>query len=106
LARAVRFIRERACDGVDISTVASLAGMSRRAFECKFAAEIGRTPLAEIQEVRLRRVRQLLLETDFVLPRIAELAGFRSPQYLVRFFKQRTGLSPGVFRRRWRFEGR
>lgn len=104
LARAVRFVRERACEGVDIPTVARMAGMSRRALERKFAEQIGRSPLAEIQEVRLRRVRQLLLETDYVLPRIAELAGFRYQEYLVRFFKQRTGFSPGAFRRRMRFD--
>jgi len=102
VARAVRYVRQHACEGVDIATVARAAGMSRRALERKFAKQIGRTPLAEVQEVRLRRVRQLLLETDYVLSRIAELTGFRYQEYLVRFFKQRTGVTPGVFRRRMR----
>jgi LacI family transcriptional regulator len=77
--------------------------MSRRALEKKFVEQVGRTPLEEVQEVRFRRVRQLLLETDYVLPQIAELAGFQYQEYLVRFFKKRTGMTPGEFRRKKRF---
>jgi LacI family transcriptional regulator len=106
VVRAVRYLQEHACAGVDIAEVARMVGMSRRALERKFAEQIGRSPLAEVQEARFRRVRQLLLETDYVLPRIAELTGFRYQEYLVRFFKQRTGFSPGVFRRRMRFDVR
>lgn len=104
LARAVRLIRERAGVGVDVPIAAKWAGMSRRGFERTFSAQLRRSPLAEIHDVRLRRVRQLLIETDLVLPRIAELAGFQSQQYLARFFKEHTGFSPGVFRRRMRFD--
>ena len=46
-----------------------------------------------------RQVRQLLLDTDYTLPQIAELTGIQYHEYLVRFFKKRTGLTPGAFRR-------
>jgi len=104
VAKAVRFVRENACKGLDVSAVARAAGVSRRGLEKKFREQIGRSPLEEIQEMRFRRVRQLLLETDYVLPRIAELAGFQYQEYMVRFFKKRTGLTPGQFRRKKRFE--
>lgn len=103
LSRAVRHIREKACSGIDVAAVAKVAGLSRRSLEKKFTSVFGRTPLEEIQEVRLRRVRQLLLETDLRLPEIAEMAGFQYQEYMVRFFKQRTGLAPGQFRRQSRF---
>lgn len=104
IVKAVRFIREHACQDVDVDAVARIAGMSRRALETKFRKLINRSPLEEIQEVRFRRVRQLLLETDYVLPQVAELAGFQYQEYLVRFFKKRTGMTPGQFRRKMRFE--
>jgi LacI family transcriptional regulator len=103
LARAVRFVRENACKDVNVLDIAKVAGMSRRALEKKFVEFIGRTPLEEMQEIRLRRIQQLLLETDYVLPKIASIAGFQYQEYLVRFFKKRTGLTPGQFRRRMRF---
>lgn len=103
LAKSIRFVRENACKGIDVNAIARAAGMSRRALEKKFSEQIGRTPLEEMQEIRFRRVRQLLLETDYVLPQIAELAGFQYQEYLVRFFKKRTGMTPGEFRRKKRF---
>ena len=104
VAKAIRFVRENACRGLNVTEVARAAGMSRRALEKKFAHLLGRSPLEEIQEIRFRRVRQLLLETDFLLPQIAELSGFEYQEYMVRFFKKRTGLSPGQYRRKGRFD--
>lgn len=103
LAKSIRFVRENACKGIDVNAIAKAAGMSRRALEKKFVELVGRSPLEEMQEIRFRRVRQLLLETDYVLPQIAELAGFQYQEYLVRFFKKRTGMTPGEFRRKTRF---
>jgi LacI family transcriptional regulator len=103
IVKALRFVKEKACSGIGVDDVARAAGMSRRDLEKKFAREIGRTPLEEIQEIRLRRVRELLLETDYVLSRIAENAGFQYTEYLVRFFKKRTGVTPGQYRRMMRF---
>ena len=103
LAKSIRFVRENACKGIDVNAIAKAAGMSRRSLEKKFADQIGRTPLEEVQEIRFRRVRQLLLETDYVLPQIAELTGFQYQEYLVRFFKKRSGMTPGEFRRKKRF---
>ncbi len=103
LAKAIRFVRENACKGVSVNDVARAAGLSRRALEGRFAAHFGRTPLEEIHEVRFRRIKQLLLETDYTLPRIAEMAGFQYQEYLVRFFHKKAGMPPGEFRRKTRF---
>jgi len=59
---------------------------------------LGRSPQAERRAVRLRRVQQLLAETDWTLPRIAEAAGIEHPEYLSVVFKRETGQTPGQFR--------
>ena len=106
IVKALKFVQEKACSGIGVNDIARAAGMSRRDLERKFAKEIGRTPLEEIQEIRFRRVRQLLLETDYVLPRIAEAAGFQYTEYLVRFFKAKSGMTPGQYRRAMRFDSK
>jgi LacI family transcriptional regulator len=105
LAKAIRFLRENACKGVGVDDIARASGLSRRALEGKFALHIGRTPMEELHEVRFRRIRQLLLETDYTLPQIAEMAGFQYQEYLVRFFRKKAGMPPGEFRRKTRFGG-
>lgn len=102
LVKAIRFVREYACQGIGVGDVAAAAGLSRRALEKKFSERYGRSPLAEIHASRLRRVKQLLVETDHNLPEIAEVAGFQYQEYLVKFFRKHTGMTPGAYRRSMR----
>ena len=101
VSKAVRFIRENACLEIDGRAIARAAGQSRRALEKKFRAHIGKTPMQEVQEIRLRRVKQLLTETDYILPTVAEKSGFVYHEYMSRFFKKQTGMTPGEYRRQY-----
>lgn len=101
VGKAVRFIRENACREIDGQAIARAAGQSRRALEKKFRVVTGRTPMEEVHEIRLRRVKQLLAETDYILPTIAEQSGFAYHEYMSRFFKKHTGMTPGEYRRRY-----
>jgi LacI family transcriptional regulator len=97
---ALSFIREQACNGITVEQVLQHAHVSRSQMERKFRQHIGRSPQAEIRRVQLRRIRQLLLETDFPLKRIAELTGFEHMEYMCVLFKRMTGDSPGAYRAR------
>ncbi|HXQ80620.1 MAG TPA: XylR family transcriptional regulator [Opitutaceae bacterium] len=95
---ALSFIREEACHGISVDQVLQHAHASRSQLERKFRQHIGRSPQAEIRRVQLKKIRQLLLETDFPLKRIAELTGFEHMEYMCVLFKRLTGESPGTFR--------
>jgi LacI family transcriptional regulator len=97
---ALSYIRDRACEGITVDQVLQHAHVSRSQMERKFRQHIGRSPQAEIRRVQLRRIRQLLLETDFPLKRIAELTGFEHMEYMCVLFKRLTGVSPGSYRAR------
>jgi len=98
VAAALSFIRERACNGITVNQVVEHAHASRSQMERKFRVCIGRSPQSEIRRVQLRKIRQLLLETDFPLKRIAELTGFEHMEYMCVLFKRMTGVSPGTYR--------
>ena len=95
---AISFIREEACHGITVEQVLQHAHVSRSQLERKFRQHIGRSPQAEIRRVQLKKIRQLLLETDFPLKRIAELTGFEHMEYMCVLFKRLTGESPGIYR--------
>jgi LacI family transcriptional regulator len=97
---ALGYIREHACDGLNVDEVLQHAAASRSQLERKFRRLLGRTPQAEIRRVQLAKIRQLLLETDFPLKRIAQLAGFTHVEYMCVVYKRITGEAPGAFRRR------
>jgi LacI family transcriptional regulator len=98
VASALRFIREHACDGIAVADVARHVGISRTSLERRMQRRLGRSPLEEINRVRLQRIKQLLTETDYTLPAIADLAGFAYSEYMIAFFRHHTNQTPGHFR--------
>ncbi len=102
LARALRFIRDRACDGIGVSEVVDAAVTSRRYLERQMRAQLGRSPNQELLRVRLRRAEELLRDTDLPLETIARQTGFRSQKYLGDVFVRETGTPPGQYRRQMR----
>jgi LacI family transcriptional regulator len=72
--------------------------LSRRALEARFVKAVGRTPHAEVERVRLERVKHLLLETDLPVREIARRTGFRHQEYLSVAFRRYAGMSPTMFR--------
>lgn len=98
IAAAVRFIREHACDGINVKDVLRVVPLSRRVLESRFRRIMGYTPHEAIVKHRLNRVRQLLRETELPLAAIAERAGFDHVEYLSVTFKRHFGVPPGRFR--------
>jgi LacI family transcriptional regulator len=98
VSRAVRYIREHACDGINVRDVLRAVPQSRRLLEARFKKLLGRTPHEEILRVQLRRVKQLLTETDLPLETIAERTGFAHPEYLSVVFRREVGQPPSRYR--------
>ena len=100
VAAAVRYIADRACDGLTVGEVLPHAAVSRAQLEKKFRQYLGRSPQAEIRRVQVARIRQLLEDTDLPLKSIAERAGFDYMEYMCVVFRRLTGETPGAYRRR------
>ena len=66
----------------------------------RFRKYLKRSPQIEIRSVQMKRVKQLLAETDLPLERIATLAGFDHPEYMSVVFKREMGHTPGDYRLR------
>ncbi|MEO6006350.1 MAG: DNA-binding transcriptional regulator [Opitutus sp.] len=98
VAGAVRFIREHACEGINVSDLLRQVPLSRRVLEQRFQRSLGRSPHEEILHVRLNRVQRLLAETDLPLYQIAERTGFEHVEYLSVAFKREVGKTPREFR--------
>ncbi|WP_289150489.1 helix-turn-helix domain-containing protein [uncultured Salipiger sp.] len=64
---------------------------------CK--ARAGRTASSLLHERILVEAKRYLLFTESTIAQVAHLTGFPDPAYFNRFFTQRTGQSPGAFRR-------
>lgn len=99
LARVCRFIRENACRDIKVGDITQFSSLSRRQLERRFREELGHTPHEEITAVQVRRVKQLLTETEMTLEQIAPLAGYKHKESMSAVFKRETGETPGEYRR-------
>jgi LacI family transcriptional regulator len=104
VASAARYMRELASQGCGVKDVLAKVHMSRAALEKRFRKHLNRSPKQEIRRIRLERIKQLLVETDLTLERIAELVGFEHPEYMSVLFKRETGQTPGRYRNQFKKE--
>ena len=100
VARAMRHIRDHACEGIDVADVLHAVPQARRLLERRFKKILGRTPHEEILRVQLDRVKTLLSQTDLSLADIAERTGFEHVEYLSVVFKKKVGVPPSQYRSR------
>ena len=78
--------------------VASRIATSRRQLQRAFAEIGGTTFRAYALEVRMRRARELLRDTDMSVREIAERVGYRKPPQFCKTFRRQHGQSPSRYR--------
>ncbi len=97
--KAMRFMRDNVGRGIGIEEVVAAVGISRRGLEVKFKQVLNRTPLSELNRVRIGKAKQLLRYSDASITAIALDSGFGSSQSFCVAFKKACGSSPTEFRR-------
>ncbi len=99
VAAALRLIREQACSGLTAGDLVARVPVSRSVLQRRFRKELGRSLQEEIINVRVKRARQLLAETELPLAEVAERCGFKHQEYMGALFKARTGQTPAQYRK-------
>ncbi|MDA0282634.1 MAG: substrate-binding domain-containing protein [Planctomycetota bacterium] len=99
---ALRFIDENLHRPITIDTLANATNVSRRALTNRFRDKLHRTVAAEIQRLRIERVKRELTATNLPIKQIARQAGFGSPRTMNDAFNAEAGCSPRVYRQRTR----
>ena len=103
--RPLRELQAWVADNLDadlrVEALAKRAAMSPRNFARLFRREIGLTPAAYVEELRVERARQLLEEASDPVELIAAQCGFGTPETMRRAFARRVGTSPAQYRSRF-----
>ncbi|WP_233440364.1 GlxA family transcriptional regulator [Modicisalibacter coralii] len=83
-----------------LAEMAAEAAMSERHLRRRFTSLTGMTPGDYLTRVRLQFARQLMVETDWSLSRIAEAVGLGEDRQLRRAWRRFSTDSPSAWRRR------
>jgi LacI family transcriptional regulator len=99
VAKALRYIRQHACEGIQVHDVLAVVNMSRSSIESKFRDALGRTVYDEIRRVRIEAARRLLTTTNIPIKEVAGQVGASSVQYFNAMMRSTTGQTPGQIRK-------
>ena len=96
------WIGEHPAEDHSVERLAARVAMSPRHFARVFRADVGCTPAAYVEQVRVEAARRLLETTALSVDEVAASAGFGTPETLRRAFARRVGASPTEYRDRFR----
>lgn len=100
MMRAKRFILDNyANPELTLGSVAGYIGLNEKYFSTRFTKEEGMTFSNYLTEVRIRKARELMEQTDLKIYEISQSVGYNSVEHFTRVFKKLCGVSPGTYRK-------
>jgi transcriptional regulator GlxA family with amidase domain len=100
LIKVARLMEENIEKPRSLDEIASATGLSRRQIERLFKRHLDCVPKRYYLQVRLRRARELLLQTSMPIIDITAACGFQSPPHFSRCYRAQYGCPPSSERQR------
>jgi transcriptional regulator GlxA family with amidase domain len=99
LRQALAHIADHLAADLSVPALARHAAMSPRTFARAFRAEVGTTPAAYVQAVRVEAARRLLETTTDGTAEVARACGFGTVETMHRAFRRTVHTTPAQYRR-------
>jgi transcriptional regulator GlxA family with amidase domain len=103
LIRVAQLMEENIEKPLPLESIAKSTGLSRRQIERLFKRDLNCVPKRYYLEMRLRRARELLLQTAMPITDITAACGFQSPPHFSKCYRSQFGYPPSEERK---IEGR
>ena len=100
IERAKIIMFENISNNIDLQELASNLGTSYSWFRKAFKEYTDYSPAQYFQELKIRKAKELLAETNIPIKEIAYNLNFSSDGYFLSFFKKRVGCTPLEYRSR------
>lgn len=98
LQKCIEFISNHYHEDLSIKRVASQVHLSHTYFSRLFKKELGVSFVEYVTNVRIKRAKWLLANTNDSIESIAEQVGFNTPNYFSSIFKKNVSASPSEYR--------
>lgn len=99
IQKAKSIIREHIETRTTIEEIAEQLQMGYSLFRKVFKKHTGIAPGQYLIQLKIDRAKQLLVHTDKLIKEIAYDLNFESESYFSKFFKEKTGCSPAVYKK-------
>lgn len=95
--KALIFMENHFADQLSSEDVANAVGISVSHLRLLFKQQYGVSLMQKLNQIRVRRAKELLSSGMFTLAEVASACGFQNEYYFSRVFKKFTGISPGKY---------
>lgn len=102
VTRIKEYIHENLSRDTSLTAISDHFHFSQEYLLRLFKKEEGVTILQYINDLKLKRAKELLRNPDLQVRDVAELLGYHDNGYFIRFFRSKTGMSPKVYREQGR----
>ncbi len=104
LIRVAQLMEENIEKPLSLDKIADSTGLSRRQIERLFRRDLNCVPKRYYLEMRLRRARELLLQTALPIMDVTTACGFQSPPHFSKCYRSQFGHPPSAERKMHRAE--
>jgi transcriptional regulator GlxA family with amidase domain len=99
LIRVAQLMEEHIEKPLSLEQIARISGLSRRQIERLFKRDLNCVPKRYYLEMRLRRARELLLQTAMPIMDVTAACGFQSPPHFSKCYRSQFGYPPSAERK-------
>ncbi|WP_280358976.1 MULTISPECIES: helix-turn-helix domain-containing protein [unclassified Pseudomonas] len=103
--QAQDYLERHLADPIRLTDLAKRLAVSERTLIRRFHLALEQTPLAYLQSLRIEAARTMLETGNQRIESIAQAVGYLDSSSFVRLFRERIGLTPAAYRRKFRLGG-
>ena len=98
ILQAIDVMEQRLSDRLTVAALSAMVNLSPSRFAHVFRRTTGVSPVRYLHELRMRRARQLLMETSLPVHEVMRQVGWSDPSHFSKAFRRRFGMGPRCYR--------
>lgn len=102
VAMAVEYMERNYHKPLTLALLANVVSLNYAYFSNIFKSRTGVSVTAYLQNIRLRKAKELLISTNDRIREVAHKVGFTDERYFEKLFKNSEGITPSEYRERLR----
>jgi len=95
----VQYIEKHYNQNISLDQLALTFNLSKQWLILRFKKGLNITPIAYLNNYRMKKAKELLLQQEMLISEVAFSCGFETPYYFTNAFKKHFGISPGIWRK-------
>ena len=99
MLEVVQYIEKHYNQNISLDQLALTFNLSKQWLILRFKKEMSITPITYLNNFRMKKAKELLLQQEMLISEVAFACGFETPYYFTNAFKKHFGISPGIWRK-------